>query len=104
MESGFSRTRRVPGRVRLQPDLAFAGRMEIPMAKTSWFDDKAEHPLIHEQVVKLESFTSALADGVVTKQELGDQEQRLVAAMKSLEKDLDDTQHAKTTTVLVELT
>jgi len=74
------------------------------MAKTSWFDDKAEHPLIHEQVVKLESFTSALADGVVTKQELGDQEQRLVAAMKSLEKDLDDTQHAKTTTVLVELT
>ena len=74
------------------------------MAKTSWFDDKAEHPLIHEQVAKLESFTSALADGVVTKQELGDQEQRLVAAMKSLEKDLDDTQHAKTTTVLVELT
>jgi len=74
------------------------------MAKTSWFDDKAEHPLIHEQVAKLESFTSALADGVVTKQELGNQEQRLVAALKSLEKDLDDAQHAKTTTVLIELT
>jgi len=74
------------------------------MAKTSWFDDKAEHPLIHEQVAKLESFTSALADGVVTKQELGSQEERLVTAMKSLEKDLDDALHAKTTTVLVELT
>ena len=74
------------------------------MARTSWFDDRAEHPLIQEQVSKLESFTSALADGVITKQELGSQEQRLVAAMKSLEKDLDDALHAKTTTVLIELT
>jgi hypothetical protein len=77
--------------------------MEIPMAKTSWFDDKAEHPLIQEQVSKLESFTNALADGVITKQELGAQEQRLVAAMKSLEGELNDALHAKTTTVLVEL-
>ena len=74
------------------------------MARTSWFDDKAEHPLIQEQVSKLESFTSVLADGVITKHELGNQERRLVAAMKSLETDLNDAQHAKTTTVLVELT
>jgi len=74
------------------------------MPRTSWFDDKAEHPLIQKQVSKLESFTNALADGIVTKQELGDQERRLVAAMKSLEDQLDDTLHAKTTTVLVELT
>ena len=74
------------------------------MARTSWFDDKAEPPLIQEEVSKLESFTSALADGVITKQELGSQEQRLVAAMKALESDLDDKLHAKTTTVLVELT
>ena len=70
----------------------------ICMARTSWFDDKAEHPLIQEQVAKLESFTSALADGVVTKQELGGQEQRLVAAMKTLERELSDEQHAKVTT------
>src|SRR5437773_12188227 len=74
------------------------------MPKTSWFDDKAEHPRIQEHVSKLESFTSAVADGVVTKQELGAQEQRLVAAMKSLESELSDALHAKTTTVLVELT
>ena len=55
------------------------------MARTSWFDDEAEHPLIQEQIEKLESFTSALADGVVSKQELTGQEQRLVAAMKALE-------------------
>jgi predicted transcriptional regulator len=74
------------------------------MARTSWFDDKTEHPLIQEQMSKLESFTSALADGVITKQELATQEQRLVAAMKTLEGELNDTLHAKTTTVLVELT
>ncbi len=52
------------------------------MPRTSWFDEKSDVPLIQEQVSKLESFTSALADGVVTKQELAGQEQRLVAAMK----------------------
>ena len=74
------------------------------MAKTSWFDDKAEHPLIQEQVTKLESFTAAMADGIVSKQEVGGQEQRLVAAMKKLEPELSDDLHAKVTTVLVELT
>jgi len=73
------------------------------MARTSWFDDNAEHPLIHEQIEKLESFTSALADGQVSKQELGGQEQRLVAALKALEPQLSDELHAKVTTALVEL-
>lgn len=74
------------------------------MAKTSWFDEKAEHPLVQEQVTKLESFTAAMADGVVSKQEVEGQERRLVAAMKKLEPELDDDLHAKVTTVLVELT
>ena len=73
------------------------------MARTSWFDDKAEHPLIDEQVKKLESFTRALADGVVSKQELNGQEQRLTAAMKKVEGELGDDLHAKVTTLLVEL-
>ena len=73
------------------------------MARTSWFDNDAQHPLIHEQIEKLDSFTSALADGQVSKQELSAQEQRLVSAMKALEPDLSDAQHAKVTTVLVEL-
>ena len=51
------------------------------MARTSWFDEKAEHEGIQEKAQKLESFTTALADGVVTKQELDGQEKRLVAAM-----------------------
>jgi hypothetical protein len=74
------------------------------MGRTSWFDEQAEHPVIQEQLQKLESFTSALADGVVSTAELSGQEQRLVAAMKTLEPELDDDVHAKVTAVLVELT
>jgi hypothetical protein len=74
------------------------------MPRTSWFDETTEHPLIQEQVSKLESFTSALADGIVTKQELAGQEQRLVAAMKDLEGILSDEQHAEATRTFVELT
>jgi len=73
------------------------------MPKTSWFDDKAEHPILQERASKLESFTSALADGVVSKRELEGQEQRLVGALKQLEPELSDALHDKVTTVLVEL-
>jgi hypothetical protein len=73
------------------------------MARASWFDDTTEVPLIHDQIEKLESFTSALADGVVSRQELAGQEERLVNAMRTLEAELSDAQHAKVTTVLVEL-
>lgn len=74
------------------------------MARTSWFDDKAGHEAIQDRVRHLDSFTSALADGVITAKELDGQEQRLVAAMKQAEPLLNDDQHAKITTVLVELT
>ena len=73
------------------------------MPRNSWFDDKAEHAMIQEQITKLDSFTSAMADGVVSESELGVQESRLVASMKTLEADLSDDLHAKVTTVLVEL-
>lgn len=74
------------------------------MARTSWFDEKAEHEAIQERATKLESFTSALADGVVSKQELSGQEKRLLDAMKTLEPKLSDELHGAVTTVLVELT
>src|SRR4051812_37744270 len=73
------------------------------MPRTSWFDDNAQHPVIQEQISKLEAFTNALADGVVSSQELGAQEQRLTAAMKALEPRLNDELHANVTSVLVEL-
>ena len=73
------------------------------MARTSWFDDDSDLPLIDEQVQRLASFTKAMADGVVEEQELSAQQERLVAAMKAVEGDLDDATHAKVTRLLVEL-
>jgi hypothetical protein len=74
------------------------------MGRAGWLDDKAEHPLIQERIQKLDSFTSALADGVVTAQELRAQEERLIGAMKGVEGELSDALHAKVTNVLVEMT
>lgn len=79
-------------------------RKEDSVARTSWFDDKADIPAIQERVNELKSFTDALADGMVTKQELAGQEQRLLAVMKTVEPTLSDELHAKVTDVLVELT
>ena len=72
------------------------------MARTNWFDD-SDLPIIDEQVQKLESFTQAMADGVVEKRELEQQENSLIKAMKAVESGLDDAQHAKVTRLLVEL-
>ena len=74
------------------------------MARTSWFDDKDGTEQIQDRVRKLESFTDALADGVITAHELDAQEKRLVEAMKAAEPLLNDDQHARVTTLLVELT
>jgi hypothetical protein len=72
------------------------------VARTSWFDD-ADLPVIDEQVEKLESFADAMADGLIEKQELHRQQESLIHAMKAVEGDLNDAQHAKVTRLLVEL-
>ncbi|MBC8165140.1 MAG: hypothetical protein H7Y20_04605 [Bryobacteraceae bacterium] len=72
------------------------------MPRTSWFDD-ADLPVIDEQVQKLETFAEAMADGRIEKGELDRQEDSLVAVMKAVEAELNDTQHASVTRLLVEL-
>ena len=72
------------------------------MARTSWFDD-ADLPVIEEQVQKLESFAQAMADGIIEKKELAQQQETLVQAMKAVESGLNDDQHGKVTRLLVEL-
>jgi hypothetical protein len=73
------------------------------MARASWFDEKAEYPVIQQEVNKLRSFTDAMADGIVEKKELDAQEQRLVAAMRLLEPELNDDLHDKVSAVMVEM-
>jgi hypothetical protein len=72
------------------------------VARTSWFDD-ADLPIIDEQVHKLESFTDAMADGIIEKQELERQQESLTRVMKAVEGELNDAQHEKVTKLLVEL-
>ena len=73
------------------------------MARASWFDERTEHPVIQEQMTRLESFTRAMADGIVSRDELKGQEARLTAAMKQLEPLLSDELHTYVTSVLVEM-
>ena len=73
-------------------------------AKTPWFDDASEAPLLAEYARKLDSFCDAVADGRVTTAELEAQEKRLVAMMKELEPHLSDEAHEKVTQLLCEVT
>lgn len=74
------------------------------MARQSWLDASGQTPVIDQYAQKLESFTAAIADGVITDQELAEQETRVAALMKKLEPKLDDALHAEVTQLLCELT
>jgi len=73
------------------------------MARISWFDETKHLPVIDEQVQKLDSFVEAMADGVIDKKELEHQQESLIQAMRAVEGDLNDEQHAKITRLLIEL-
>lgn len=73
-------------------------------AKTPWFDDATDVPLLAEYARKLDSFCDAVADGRVTTDELDAQEKRLVSLMKELEPLLSDEAHEKVTQLLCEVT
>jgi hypothetical protein len=73
------------------------------MTRVSWFDEKTHMPVIDEQVHKLSTFVDAMADGVIDEGELDKQQTSVVAAMKAVESELNDEQHAKITRLMVEL-
>lgn len=73
------------------------------MTRVSWFDEKTHMPVIDEQVQKLSTFVDAMADGVIDDAELHKQQSSVVDAMKAVEGELNDQQHAKITRLMVEL-
>ena len=73
------------------------------MARADWFDDSKDMPVIDEQMSKLEHFVASMADGVIESTELEKQQSSVVKAMKAVEGDLNDAQHAKVTQLLMEL-
>ncbi|MBP8806926.1 MAG: hypothetical protein KBG48_00255 [Kofleriaceae bacterium] len=71
------------------------------MARANWIDDD-NHPDLEAHVGQLEHFAAALADGKVDAAELATQADNLKAAMRAVEGDLTDDQHAKVTKLLAE--
>jgi hypothetical protein len=72
------------------------------MARANWIDDE-NHPDLDEHVSQLEHFAQAIADGVISQSELDKQEDNLKAAMRAVESELSDDQHAKVTKLLAEV-
>ena len=73
------------------------------MTRVSWFDEKTHVPVIDEQVQNLSAFVDAMADGVIDDRELDKQQSSVIEAMKAVEHELNDEQHAKVTRLMVEL-
>lgn len=72
--------------------------------RIDWFDDSSQTPLIDQHARKLTTFVEVLADGRVDDHEIKAQEARLIKLMKEIQPLLDDTQHAKVTELLCEMT
>lgn len=73
------------------------------MARTSWFDEKTDSPLIDDYARQLGTFLETMADGRVDADELRAHEARLVALMKQVEPKLDDQTHELVTQLLCEM-
>ncbi len=71
--------------------------------RTSWLSDEGD-VTIEDHARRLGSFMEAMADGIVSRDELEAQEERIVALMKAVEPKLDDALHAEVTALLCELT
>ena len=68
----------------------------------SWLDD-AGGVAIDDYARKLESYVQAMADGIVTADEVSTQEQKVVQLMKEIEPHLPAELHDKVTELLCEL-
>jgi hypothetical protein len=73
-------------------------------AKTPWFDDSTDTPLIAEYARKLDSFLDAVSDARIETRELDEQEKRVVTLMKEVEPLLSPEAHEKVTRLLCEVT
>ena len=73
------------------------------MARKSWLDEKGETTLIDEYAQQSSEFIQAMADGKIDKDEVDQQEAKLVALMKKVEPNLTDEQHDEITQLLCEM-
>jgi hypothetical protein len=78
-------------------------KSEAKSHRSGWLDEAA-NPQIQAYTEKLGTYLEAMADGMVDKHELKDQEKRVVALMKKIEPELNDELHEEVTKLLCELT
>jgi len=71
--------------------------------KQSWLGSDGT-PAIDRRARELKSFMDAMADGVVDKTELADQEKRVTTLLREVEPMLDARTHGRVTELLCELT
>ncbi len=72
------------------------------MARTSWFSEEGDDVMFQHYVERMESWQQAIADGVITPEELKEQAQRVAELLRTLESKLDDDLHAEVSQVLME--
>lgn len=73
------------------------------MARTSWFEPESSGLAFDQYVDKMESWQSALADGVVEPAEVEQQAKHLAEMLRELEPKLSDALHEELTQVFYEL-
>jgi len=73
------------------------------MARKGWFDEESNELEFSEYVKQMESWQQALADGVVTPEEVNQQAERVASLLRVLEPKLSDGLHEELTTIFREL-
>jgi hypothetical protein len=73
------------------------------MGRTSWFDEESNELEFAKYVEQMESWQAALADGIVTPEEVYQQTVRVAGLLQALEAKLSDEIHAELTTIFYEL-
>jgi hypothetical protein len=81
-----------------------ASRGGAASARSSWFDEESNKPVIEGLTRRMETFLEALADGRIEDHEVRAQEERLVKIMREVEPQLTPELHDKVTQLLCELT
>ena len=71
--------------------------------KSSWFDDAGMQPIFEQQVGKMASWQTVIADGVITYQELNQQQDRVQQLQQHAEQLLDTNAKLKLAETLHEL-
>ena len=71
--------------------------------RVNWLDDEGG-VAIDDMAKRLSSFVQAMADGMISDEEVSTQESRVADLMREVEPLLDDATHAKVTELLCELT